>query len=77
MFTIGLGSQRIHTDIGVGTCFVHYLYVVFIMGLNNELAKYNDDTKLVCQSKQILVVNTEGVYNNIDQEGLKILAFES
>lgn len=66
MFTMGLGSQRIHTDISVGICFVHYPYIGFITGLNNQLAKYNDDTKLVCQSKEKLVVNTEGVYYKID-----------
>lgn len=36
------------------------------MGLDNQLAKYNDDTKVVCQSKEKLVVCTEGVYYNID-----------
>lgn len=66
MFTMGLGSQKIHRHISVGTCFVNYPYMVFIMGLNNESAKYNDDTKLVCQSKQKLTVNIEGVYYSID-----------
>lgn len=51
--------------------------MVFITGLYNELTKYNDDTKLVCQSKQKLIVNTEGVYYNIDWEGLKISALKS
>lgn len=48
---MGLGSQRIHTDISVGTCFVHYPYMGFVMGLNNQLGKYNDDIKIMCQSE--------------------------
>lgn len=71
MFTMGVGSQRTHTDISAGTCFVHYPYMIFLRGLSNELAKYSD----FCQSKQKLVANTEGSYN-IDWEGLKTVAFE-
>lgn len=44
MFTMGLGSQRTHTDISAGTCFVHYPYMIFLMGLSTELAKYSDDS---------------------------------
>lgn len=68
---MGLGSQRIQTVISVGTCFVHYPYRVFIMGLNNELAKYNVDTKLVCQSKQMLVVTLKVFTTILTEKALK------
>lgn len=74
MFTMVWGSQWIPTEISTGTCFVHYPYTIFRMGLSSEVAKCNDNTKLVCKSKQKLVGNTEGSYS-IDWEGIKTVAF--
>lgn len=48
---MGWGPQWTPTEISAGTCFVHYPYMIFIKGLITEVAKHNDDTKLVWQSK--------------------------
>lgn len=49
--------------------------MVFIKWLSSEVAKRNDNTKLVQQSKQELVGNAEDSYNT-DGEGIKTVASE-
>jgi len=51
MFTMASGSQWTPTEISAGTCLAHCPYMFFIKEQGSEVAKCNNNTKSVWQSK--------------------------